>query len=98
MKKIIAITLSVCIMVGVCACEGNTTSGFVPQKEYDKVVAERDELQAKLDEIESNGNSENIPESEEKANVSEDEDGSEMNVEVLAEYTLSDVIGWYMRH
>ncbi len=101
MRKILAILLTICISFNIFGCVKAKDSGeTVSKEEYDKVVAERDELQEKLDEMESveSSSSGNTSELEEKPAESQTNDSIETNVEILAEYTLPDGIGWYTRH
>lgn len=51
MKKILKIMLILFVMVSVCACGKDVTSGEIPKEEYDEVVSERDELKKDYDEL-----------------------------------------------
>lgn len=86
-----------------CSC-GSLTG--VSQEEYDAVVAERDAYKAQLEELnhptiepEKAEATENTTKNtfKEMSNESNSND-SNNEVEVLAEYTLADSIGWYTRH
>ncbi len=96
MRKILIVFMAAIMVAGMSGCG----SQGVSQEEYDKVVAERDELQEKLDEMEGSEGSESndTSESEEKSTEPDTDDSIEDNVEILAEYTLPDGIGWYTRH
>ena len=85
-----------------CGCGGDASG--ISQEEYDKVVAERDALKNQVDsngetdqfenETETVATEETVPETA----VPEETVDQEEAAEVLAEYTLSDGIGWYTRH
>lgn len=100
MKKILMI-LACCMLL--CGCGG--PSG-VSQEEYDRLVAERDELKEQLDSIknleeEAVQDNEDQNQPEDDTEPEKEEDGTEKesgNVEMVAEYTLPDGINWYTRH
>ena len=89
MKKAVLLSL---LCMSLVAC-----SSGVSQEEYESVVAERDELKEQLNIMPENAQKENSNEiqSESAQEESETQIG---DIEVLAEYTLSDGIGWYTRH
>lgn len=100
MKKRILLLLTVLVVLLLCSCG---SSGSVSQEEYDAVVAERDAYKAQLDELNQpavepektkNATAELIKETDEMSN-SKDTAGE---IEIIAEYTLADSIGWYTRH
>lgn len=102
MKKLAILFLVCCMILGGC---GN---GGVSQEEYDKVVAERDELKERLSSLEEKiGNDEGADASQDEEKSQEKNGNIESNeptesgdggIEILAEYTLSDSVGWYTRH
>lgn len=104
MRKVLSVFLAVALAIGMCGCG----SQGVSQEEYDKAVAERDELQEQLDMLrenpaeEKNGvSSEDTSKAESESDNSEgkqDDGENKAEVEILAEYTLPDGIGWYVRH
>lgn len=111
-KRFAAILLAA-VLLGGCG------SQVVPQEEYDKVVAERDELQEEnerlqkkydtavedlaslqasitMDEIKNEVEKEKGPsERNEDESSAESKETSNGDVEILADYTLPDSIGWY---
>lgn len=95
-KRFVAILL---MMVFLHGC-GNTG---VPQEEYDKVVAERDDLREQVDLLEAKENKKSQTEtsyiqSEDEKEALKKKEAANNEVEILSEYTLSDSIGWYTRH
>lgn len=84
MKKLIIAGLLCVVMLAGC-------SSGVSQEEYDRVVAERDELQAQLNAI--NG----APVQEESAQPASEptEEATEEDIEVVSDYIYPDGIGWY---
>ncbi len=104
MRKVLSVFIAVMLAVGMGGC-GNQG---VSQEEYDKVVAERGELQEQLDSLRENptegendvSKEDTSKEESESDNTEEKRDDGEnkAEVEILAEYTLSDGIGWYTRH
>ena len=98
MKKIVVMLLGCLILTG-CSNSGIT------QEQYESVVAERDALTQKLESLEADvsniiqrdGGKVSIDETE-SSETSETKESKNENVEVLAEYTLPDGIGWYTRH
>ncbi|MCI7357346.1 hypothetical protein [Enterocloster clostridioformis] len=98
MRKI-AVMLIGCLILTGCSNSGIT------QELYESVVAERDALTQKLESLEADV-SNNIQHEGEKVSTDETEsketsetkESQNENVEVLAEYTLPDGIGWYTRH
>lgn len=103
MKKCLAFGILCCVILTGCGDSG------VSQEEYDSVVAERDELQERVSYLENelsnqnNGLSENFSEetteqSTEPRETANSMENTESGIEILAEYTLPDEIGWYTRH
>ena len=106
MKRFFALLLVCCLTLGGCG------SGGVSQEEYDKVVAERDALKKQVDSLEETNQFENETETvaseetvapeetvtPEETAAPEETAVQEEAVEILAEYTLPDGIGWYTRH
>lgn len=119
MKKLMIVAMMCCLMLGGCGSQG------VPQKEYDEVIEERDDLRKRLEslqedydeilqdyaelkteiatsEIKKESGLENQIESDSREEIGDDtSDSFEKNngeIEILAEYTLPDGIGWYTRH
>ena len=72
-------------------------SGGVSQEQHESVIAERDELQAQLDAL-SGGVQETAPVESQSEQPQEESKALSEDVEVIAEYTLSDGLGWYVRH
>ena len=87
MKKLFTILLMMSVLV--CGCGGTDTS----QPESGKTESKMDETNEKIS-SETEMNREEQEGSEEESEVLND-DGE---VEILAEYTLADGIGWYTRH
>lgn len=88
MKKLIAVLL--------CAIALSACSNGVSQEEYESVVAERNELKTLLGDSNEQTQAE-VTETE----VDKTENSStniSNSIEIVAEYTLSDGIGWYTRH
>lgn len=105
MKKIISVLLCICTLF-MTACG---SSNGISQEEYNKVVAERDELTERISNLESalsnltvNEEGELSQESSEQPTEnqasSDTRESEDCGVEILAEYTLADGIGWYTRH
>jgi hypothetical protein len=108
-KRVIILMALLCICVMGC---GNTNT--VSNEEYEKVVAERDELKERValleNELENYDSSdasvsefaeeENVQATAESSKVkqSDETQSAESEIEILAEYTLTDSIGWYTRH
>lgn len=95
MKKLFLMLLCGGILAG-------CSSGGVSQEEYESVVAERDEYKAALESMSYSSEdieTDAVQESTD-AEVGEGENNLSINsaVEMVAEYTLSDSIGWYSRH
>ena len=90
MKKLLTLLLCVVMLAG-------CTSSGVSQEEYDEVVAERDRLQEQLNAILGNTQEVVPTEIQNETTQVEDEVFPE-DIEIIAEYTLSDGIGWYTRH
>lgn len=97
MKKLFTVLLMMSFLV--CGCGGTDTS----QPESGKTESQRDET----NEILSSETEMNREEQEDSEKESEEQKGSEQEseilnddgeVEILAEYTLADGIGWYTRH
>lgn len=98
MKKMIVL-LMCCLVLGGCGNSG------VSQAQYESVVAERDELKNQVESLsEKTVNSDqNDKQETEKTKVESSKSDETVEskseaIEVLAEYTLSDSIGWYTRH
>lgn len=98
MRKIVVMLLGCLILTG-CNNSGIT------QEQYESVVAERDALNQKLESLEADVS--NIIQRDrgkastdetESSETSETKESKNEDVEVLAEYTLPDGIGWYTRH
>lgn len=98
MKKLFTVLLMMSVLA--CGCGGTDTS----QPESGKTESQRDEAKEKLLSSETEMNREEQEGSEEER---EEQKGSEQEsevlnddgeVEILAEYTLADGIGWYTRH
>ena len=78
----------------------------VQAEEYDKVVEERDSLKEEIDSLKATDRSENESEKQDESDQAPEKEGEsdeatvqeDGNVEILAEYTLSDGIGWFTRH
>lgn len=88
-KKIITILLACLAVLSLVAC----SSSGVSQEEYDKVVAERDELQAKLDALtgeSSDEESEDAP--DEKEETKEYKMGETWEVDGLFTVTVNSVV------
>lgn len=83
MKKLMLIALCALLLTG--------CSSGVSQEEYDKVVAERDELQAQLNSI----NGSPAQEESKQPENSQPAEATEEDIEVIADYTYSDEIGLY---
>lgn len=91
-KKLLLIVLS-SFMISGCA------SGGVSQEQYESVVTERDELKSELEALKANEYSDKTADiTKETEAIKNEEDESKGNVEIIAEYTLPDGIGWYTRH
>lgn len=90
MRKLLVALLCAGLLAG-CA------SGGVSQEQYESVIAERDELQAQLDAL-SGDVQETAPVESQSEQQQEESKALPEDVEVIAEYTLSDGIGWYVRH
>ena len=103
MKRVFLCVILCCaVLIG---CGGNGIS----QEEYDSVVAERDELKERVSYLESELNNQMIIETDnishestelsmENQETSSSLESEECGVEILAEYTLPDGIGWYTRN
>lgn len=104
--------LTILLLTGALLLTGCGSSG-VSREEYDKVVAERDALLKQVSEsnnptekiITEKEDNESVPKNEtqndnQKTENPEDtvSQDSSNGVEILAEYTLTDSIGWYTRH
>lgn len=100
MKKLIVIMLCTVLVTG-CGAESG-----ISQEQYESVVAERDELKeqvqaleneiaSKAEDNEQKDTSQDIEENNEETTTTKNEEEA---IEVLAEYTLPDGIGWYTRH
>ena len=83
MKKLILIALCTLFLTG--------CSSGVSQEEYDKVVAERDELQAQLNSI----NGAPVQEESTQPESESHEEATEEDIEVISDYAYPDGIGWY---
>ena len=90
MKKVLVLLLCGTFMVG-------CSSGGVSQEEYESVVAERDALESQLNALQGETQEEETIETQREFSQMETEASSE-DVEIVAEYTLPDGIGWYTRH
>lgn len=94
MKKLIAVLL--------CAIAFSACSNGVSQEEYESVVAERDEYKATLESIAAIFSDDTSSDSVVTDNNVTEDESAETNlsdsIEIVAEYTLSDGIGWYTRH
>ncbi len=105
--------LTVLLLTGALLLTGCGSSG-VSQEEYNKVVAERDALLKQVSESNnptektiaekeenepvSKNETQNDNQKTENTEGTIPEDNSSGGVEILAEYTLTDNIGWYTRH
>lgn len=99
MKKILLSTV-----LGMCCLIVGCSTG-ISQEKYESVVAERDALNQKLESLEADvsniiqSDGEKVVTGETESNeTSETEESKNEGVEVIAEYTLPDGIGWYTRH
>lgn len=90
MRKMLVALLCAGLLAG-CA------SGGVSQEQYEGVIAERDELQAQLDAL-SGDVQETAPVESQSEQSQEESKALSEDVEVIAEYTLSDGLGWCVRH
>lgn len=98
MKRLVVLLLGCLVLMG-CGNSG------VPKEQLESVVAERDALKQKLESLEADvsniiqRNEEKVATAEtESSETSETKESKDEDVEVLAEYTLPDEIGWYTRH